>query len=338
MQRIDEIVIDYQGARRTIELFIGDLSAIPAQEAVDLLLVSAFPNDYTPTRTSLIGALDRRGVSVAKLARDKAVDLRNLTGCWLSKEIAQAGQGFRWIACFEPLRRGNPPEVVGDIFRSIIAFTTDGPPIRQVAMPLVAAGDQHNPKEVMLEAILDAAVNWVSIGLPVDRIKIVFADPADAPSLKDIFARAKSKLPGPAVPVANPWRFDLFISYSHEDKGEVDLLVKTIRERRPTSRIFLDRMELKLGAAWQQHLFEAIEASRKVVTVFSPPYLGSKVCLEEYNIGHFRHRDSQEGVLRPVYLRSASLPTYMKLIQFVDAREGDPAKLSKAAEEIASDL
>jgi len=46
----------------------------------------------------------------------------------------------------------------------------------------------------------------------------------------------------------------------------------------------------------------------------------------------FRHRESKEGVLLPVYLFTAELPTYMKLLQYDDVREGDSAKIAKAAE------
>jgi hypothetical protein len=40
------------------------------------------------------------------------------------------------------------------------------------------------------------------------------------------------------------------------------------------------------------------------------------VCKEEFNIALFRHRESEGGVLLPIYLYTAELPTYMKLIQY----------------------
>ena len=86
-----------------------------------------------------------------------------------------------------------------------------------------------------------------------------------------------------------------------------------------------------MGAAWQQRLFEALDDCRKVIALLSPGYLSSKVCKEEYNIALFRHRESRDGVLLPVYLRTTELPTYMKLIQFEDAREGEPAQLTAVA-------
>lgn len=103
-------------------------------------------------------------------------------------------------------------------------------------------------------------------------------------------------------------------------------------------RIFVDRLELNPGAAWQQHIFEAIDQSRKILPVLSPAYLASKICKEEYNIAHFRQRESEKGVLQPLYLRSSELPTYMKLVQYVDAREGSSSKLQEGAKKLIEGL
>src|SRR5262249_14831551 len=129
MELIDTVAVRYQGNERQVMLFVGDLARIPEREAVDLLVVSAFPDNYVPTRTSLIGALARAGVSVFDLALDKEVDLRSFSSCWLSRAIERSGIHFRRVLCFEPGYRGRAPEVVGDIFRSVVPFTTGKPPI-----------------------------------------------------------------------------------------------------------------------------------------------------------------------------------------------------------------
>lgn len=351
MQLIDSIPVYHHGVDRAVNLYTGDLAAIPAHEAVDVLVVSAFPNDYLPTPTSLIGALHRVGVSVADLARDKEVDLRSFSSCWLSRPIETPGTNFRRILCFEPAHRGSAPEVVGDIFRSIVPFATGTPPVRKIAMPLVASGDQGEPAEAMLESLVDAAVHWLEGGLTLDTIKVVLRESDATPALRATFARAKrqpakagaapdesAEGDGPGEQNDPAHQFDVFISYSHKDKAAADQLVAALRANRPSIRIFLDRQELRTGSAWQQHIFESLDASRKVVCLFSPDYVSSKVCTEEFNIALMRHRDVESGVLLPVYLRTTGLPGYMRMLQYEDVREGDSIKIVASAGKLASVL
>lgn len=339
MELIDTITVRYQGHERLIMLFVGDLASLPESEAVDVLIVSAFPDDYLPTHTSLIGALARAGVSVADLARKKEVDFRQFSSCWLSRPIDRTDVHFRRILCFEPRYRGKAPEVVGDIFRSIVPFTTGSPPISQVAMPLVASGDQGESAKVMLAALTDASVHWLSVGLPLDRIKIVLRDSPYLQSLCETFADVKRRHADTASALQRPsFRFDVFVSYSHKNKEAIDCLVKELQARRPALSVFVDRLELRPGAAWQQHIFESLDESRKVICAFSPDYLESKVCKEEFNIALFRHRETREGVLIPLYLYTAQLPTYMKLVQHEDVREGDRVKIALSAEKLLNQL
>jgi hypothetical protein len=118
MKLLDTLKVYSGSEERKIEIYQGDLTALTPDEAVDILVVSAFPNDYTPTPDSLIGALFEKGISVEQLANNKAQDLRETSSCWISQEIINPPPGieFKRILCFEPLTRGKPPEVVGDIF------------------------------------------------------------------------------------------------------------------------------------------------------------------------------------------------------------------------------
>lgn len=57
--------------------------------------------DYTPTSTSLIGALQRNlSLSVRNLARDKEEDLRQLYSCWWSKPLPE-NIPYKKLLCFE---------------------------------------------------------------------------------------------------------------------------------------------------------------------------------------------------------------------------------------------
>jgi hypothetical protein len=340
MLLLETISVEHGGHTRRIELHHGDLSAIPLTEAVDLLVVSAYPNDYAPTPASLIGALHRRGLSVHELAQRKHVDLRNAFSCWLSHDIGDLRDrfGFRRVLCFEPRVRGAPAEVVGEIFQALMPFAYGDPPIKTVAMPLVASGEQRVPIEEMLPPLLDAATHWLALGLPIDRLMIVEASEARAGELARRFADFGCDLAPPALEAERRFSYDVFVSYSQQNCDAVDFMVAELRRRKPDVRVFLDRQGIDVGHGWQQVIFEALDDCRMVVAVYSPPYLRSKVCKEEFNIALFRHRESEAGLLVPVYLASTELPTYMKLVQYIDCRESDHARLAEACGEIVRRL
>ena len=95
---------------------------------------------------------------------------------------------------------------------------------------------------------------------------------------------------------------------------------------------------MKPGYAWQRHIFESLDRSRKVISVLSPDYVDSKVCQDEFNMALLRHRRTDAGVLLPVYLRSATLPSYMEIIQYIDAREADRGRIAQAADALRQAL
>jgi hypothetical protein len=340
MTLLDHLTLPHPTTPRRIELHLGDLAYIPPEEAVDLLVVSAFPDDYWPTAGSLIGALHREGLSVGALAEHKAVDLRDAFSCWLSEDLGPAAErhGFRRLLCFEPRVRGVPADVVGEIFQSLMPFIDADPPIRTVAMPLVASGDQRVPVEAMLPPLLEAAARWMAIGMPLERLVIVERSEAKAKELARSFAAFKEQRRELHAAPAKRFAYDVFVSYSHQNADAADFVLAELQRLKPDVRVFVDRRELEPGHAWQQRIFEALDDCRTVVTLFSPEYLSSKVCKEEFNIALWRHRESESGVLVPVYLATAELPTYMKLVQYVDCREGDLARLTEACRGIVQEL
>ncbi|HMX41917.1 MAG TPA: toll/interleukin-1 receptor domain-containing protein, partial [Saprospiraceae bacterium] len=325
---------------RIIQLFQGDLSERSEATDADLLVVSAWQGNYVVTRHTVITALDRKGLSVAALAQDMQEDLRASFHAWLSKplDLAPPLPPYKRLFCFEPPNDAEVKALVGDIFQGLMPFLgKEMYGLRSVAMPLVAAGDRGaNPLDI-LEAILEAVVQWMAHGLPLEKLNIVEYSENRAFEMNGAFEILKRQYARFARPKRR-FKYDLFVSYSHENTEEVLAIVGEMQRQRPDLEIFLDRQDLNTGSVWQQALYDALDNCAKVLSFYTPTYLSSKVCKEEFNIAVFRHRDSEEGVLIPVYLIEAALPTYMKLIQFIDARRDVPHNRPLIAERILGSL
>lgn len=291
-------------------------------------MVSAFANSYHPIPSTLIGALDRKGISVARLAMEPAVDLRAAFDCWLSRELdPQPGIPYHRVLCFEPRRGGHPPSLVGGIFRALAPFLHGPPPIESVAMPLVATGNQGYSVEMVLKPLLEAAVNWLRAGMPLSVLKVVVYSERQVHAARQVFAAVKHTAGG--VPVERgPFAYDAFISYAHEDGRSAEFLAQRLRDL--SLRVFMDRFEIKEGLAWQPHIFSAIDQCQKLVALYSPAYLRSKVCLEEFNIAWARGRQTERDTIFPIYWKTAELPTYMNMLVYTDCREEREDKLREA--------
>ena len=321
--------IEVRGGRR-VDLCQGDLTELARREWFDALVVSAFAGDHSPTPSSLIGALHRKGVSVAELASHPEVDYRRDLGTWLSEPLhaSDPGIGYERIVCFEPGHVGTPPEAIGHLFRALVAIVASHPGILTLAMPVLSTGDARYALHVMLPPLLEAAVNALAHGLPLDQIAIVVRSEPDVTEARTIFERARSDLGA----------YDVFVSYAHEDTEARERFLGALLAARPTTRVFVDRLEIDNGAAWQRRIFESLDRCRRVVALLTPAYVRSPVCLEEFNIAWMRDRESGLDILKPLYVASHELPTYMRLRNYLDCREADAEKLAGAAQSIADSL
>ena len=194
MQLQSQITIHRPTGEAVVQLLHGDLSAIPEEHETDILVISAFPGDYTPLQGSLMGALFEKGLNVAELALSKAVDLRAQLHCWLSHVLPEEMQdklNVKRLLCFEPgTRLADPEQVVGNIFRCINAFAFEEQN-NVIALPVVAAGSQRVPLETIFPILVNAAIFWLENGLPLQQIKLVIYREEQVPTALRIFEHAK---------------------------------------------------------------------------------------------------------------------------------------------------
>jgi hypothetical protein len=214
MDRIDHMEVQRLRGKRQpglIQLFHGDLSLIPKEHAVDVLVVSAFPNSYSPNPGTLFESLYWRGLDMKLVARRKQADERERLGCWLSRELPARTRNrlhIKRVLCFEPShgrfatnRRFAHSSIVNSVafvFRCLNHFIVPDREERfalklsSVAMPLLATGNQGVPVAKLFPKLLEAAIFWLEQGLPIDRLNIVAFKPTDLNVAKTIFRRLKS--------------------------------------------------------------------------------------------------------------------------------------------------
>lgn len=329
--RAASLAISDGNVERKISVYCGDLTRIPADHALDILVISAFPNGYMPTPTSLIGGLDRVGVSVGELAAAAEFDLRNVCQFWLSQPLAgNAGDlNVGRIACFESDFRGAPPKLVGSFFRGLFPFLRiDGD--ATVGMPILATGDQGYDIETMFDAIVDAAAHWMSRGLGIAELKIVVRDPQQANVLGERLSRWARSDWSPVSPSVAEHR--VFLSFSSSDRRAASLARETLLRRDDVASVFDYRLEIDGGHSWQSSIDEAITSCSSIVALTSPEYFGSPECQEELAQARLRHKREGGGVLFPVYWRSGPPDSllWLQLIQASDCREADEQRLVDA--------
>lgn len=136
------------GLKKKIRIQIGDICT--SSESFDILVCSAFKNDYIPTPRSLIGSLlFKKNISVQNLAQNPSIDFKAF-GCWLSQPTSS---NFHRIACVELIdyHQRQSTAATNTILKSSFATfrflleqaNIHGIPVKSVALPILGTGNQN---------------------------------------------------------------------------------------------------------------------------------------------------------------------------------------------------
>jgi hypothetical protein len=344
MRHLSSFVFHVDETPKFLELHEGDLTEMNPGDGVDLLIVSAFPGDYSATATSLIGALHRCGISVASLAQDKALDLRGYYDAWLSAEIPNA-EGFKRILCYEPVNAdANGLQTLFENIGPFIGFGNGG---ISVAMPVVGTGDRGRPAEAAFRDLLGAAFEALkNVGL--EKVRIIERDRSKAellvPLLEEFKEQAVDRIPQPST---EKREFDVFISYSQKDAGAAEALEHSLDSASSGIRIFRDKRAIVPGDDLRVKIDWAIRSSAKVVPLYSPEYVRSAWCKQEFNIA-WSLRTRNDNLLFPIWLSAKDADKELgpqldgdwrkNQILYFDAREADRRLLEEASRMIIATL
>ena len=345
-------LLSFAGDERLLELCVGDITHTDAP--VDLLCLSAFPNDYTATATSVVGALHARGIDVKALADQR--EGRNLLHrhCWISPPI---DHDIRRLLCFEHLRSAplgtaaqGAPALVGDVFRAISEQVlaerppvqggegSQGTPLECVRIPALSTGDQGGNRRDMLAALLRQGYIHLRGALPVRRLQVVLY-PA-TPGLHALLVHAGEvlealRVEGTTLHAPEQPVHQLFISYLHKERDRAEPIWRAIKALRPDLSLFIDAEQLTPGHFWKMELMKGLVSSARALCIITDGYPESAECMDEFHASMSLHLARRgRPFLLPVFRLGArdiaTLPTSMLKVQGikVPAEGADPAGIA----------
>lgn len=327
-----ERVVDLYGNEKFLDICVGDILH-PDETPVDYLVLSSFPNDYTPTPKSLIGRLSTLGINVADLARQKERDWRKRWRCWVAGEVKLRKKPLR-IVCFEHGSDTHPASIVGNVFRTVREFLMEAEERRArcIRVPLLSTGDQGFDRLEMMSEILRQAYLHLTLVAPIERIQVFLGQGPD--DLHRLLLNAGIVIQGcrteRLVTKRKP-KFDFFISYRQADTSRMKRLVEYLQLRVPAPSIYVDVDELQPGSYWKMSLVNAMAASRKVICLGTDTYFESSECIDEFHMA-MNFSLVKRGFLIPLLssrdMTFSQLPVSMARVQWVDV--GDPPRFEKA--------
>ncbi|XP_052768889.1 uncharacterized protein LOC128209084 [Mya arenaria] len=314
-----------------IEMLFGDITKLPREEKVDIIMVSAFPGDYSPMSGTVLGALKKNlGVNLMNLSNEKDLDLRHHFSCWLTRPLINDHPHlpFNKVLCFESRRTADSvTQQISQMFRVFVPVFNNTE--HSVITPLLATGHQGRGKSQVLGAMIESAASWILAGLPLKVLKIVvygnFDDGINTmfTALKTRYLKKNEALKNKILKKA----YDVCLTFNPVDKTFVDAIKEQFQKLKPDVKLYIQSKEFKEGQIWQDEIFSNMVACKKIVTVLTPNFMESSECLDQYNMAMCCNQLFSANVLSPFYVDTIkTLPSYMGLVQWIDCRirkEGD---------------
>ena len=299
---------------KTIRVICGELRDIDMQ--VDLLVCSAFKNDYIPTRTSLIGALYwNYGISVEALAAMPALNLKDL-GVWVSGPVECAK--FGRIACVEILQHFGQSVTEDELrglydtlFFAVKKCRMMGRPVRSMAMHILGTGDQGITLEKSLVPLLTECMSALRTLEELDMV-ILFDRREERCSRISEAIREKDPETGSDM---------AFISYSHKDLEIANLIANSLEEN--GIKPWIDHKMIR-NADYAEDIVRGITESRAFLLLVSPYSMRSPDCLREVRNASAA-ADTGSLKILPVKLENVAYPAnfsyYLAGLDYTDISE-----------------
>lgn len=280
--------------KKQIEVY--SCSVTDFEEDVDVLLTSAFVGSYEPTPRTVFAALDAVGISVEKLAKRPAFDLRTHCNTWLSEDISDFSKHIRRIGCVElnefstwdMLDNKVEQEMINSIrtfFNLLDIAGFYGIKTKTLALPLLGSGSQHIAGDLMIVPLVNECVSLLRRNADVQRICFIEKSEEKAEMiatyLESSYHLRQNALPQNETPQVNAMTF---ISYSSKDKNVADNLCAKLEAS--GMRAWYAPRDVR--GAYADAIVRAIESCTHFVVILSENSMKSQHVLNEIDLAFQR--------------------------------------------------
>ena len=294
---VKEHKIRTKWGEKTIKVFCGNLTAIP--ESFDLLVCSAFKNDYTPTFSSIIGKLYWEfGISVKELSHTPALNLKDL-GVWISAPL-DTGL-FKRIGCVEILdcfwqdvSENELRSLYDTLFFAVKKSRERGFPVTSMAMRVLGTGDQQIEFENSLVPLLTECISALK---SIEELRTVILFEQSSKRCQMI----SEKIAGSASDVGDAM---VFISYSHRNQQIANFTANRLEEC--GIKPWIDHRMIR-SPDFGRDIAEGISESRAFLLLVSSFAMKSPDVLRELRLAGW-YADHNGLLIYPVLLEKIQYP------------------------------
>lgn len=297
-------IFDFESSHglKSIEIVCDDILSL--SELADILVVSAFQNNYKTLPQTLIGALSTVGIHVASLARIPLLDMRVNQHVWLSDDLGENAKVSRRIACVEFRSRkdtGMEMSVVRErmlsLFAMLSAASYTGIPIKNVVMPILGSNSQDYDSESMAELILREGYHALETIPQFMRLQVIEMNHERYNALRDAFNK-----------ILGRDKTDFVADSLYEiTKKKIEQMKQDFTYIRNLKTIYIDKKQFDLVAA----SFDGIEKDPRYIAAIKCRRLAEMAATDLLAWRKYSTKDNLNGKIEKV-CGIYSIPKWIK--------------------------
>lgn len=235
------------GIKRTINVYLDHL--YNAKKKYDLMLCSAFKDNYYPLEGTVIHGFFTHGVVVSELAKNPAINGKDF-GFWISKEI-DAPYCSR-IGCVEfvdyTVAEQKNPLGIFSFMENVISYHDKNIHIKSVATPILGTGHQQLSYQFVVPALIKTILNSFENNDELEDVSIF------------VISQEKFDILKKQLDSLFEESFDVFISYSSKQKIEASNICDVLRKM--NLKTWFDSNSIEGGESYLEKIPIGIQNSK----------------------------------------------------------------------------